>query len=95
VPRSGDDPLSYYLGARPLHLGGPSSVRTDAIPVLSTNYQVRKPPGPFRLVNQQRLAPIFFLWPYEADHPVRVRLGELKGDRVLSERSAVLLRTSR
>jgi hypothetical protein len=62
------------------------------IPVLSTNYKVRRPPGPFHQADEQGLAPYFVLWRYEAKHPVRVRLRDLKGDRVLSERSAVLFR---
>jgi len=92
VPRNGDDPLAYYLGAEVVHHGGPSAVRTDVIPVLSTNYKVRRPPGPFHQADEQGLAPYFVLWRYEAKHPVRVRLRDLKGDRVLSERSAVLFR---
>jgi mannosyltransferase len=92
VPRNGDDPLAYYLGVDVLHHGGPNAVRTDAIPVLSTNFNIRRPPGPFHLADEQGLAPYFVLWRYAASHPVRVRLRDLKGDRVLSERSAVLVR---
>jgi len=92
VPRNGDDPVAYYLGAEVVHHGGPTAVRTDVIPVVSTNFKVRRPPGPFHLADEQGLAPYFVLWRYEAKHPVRVRLRDLKGDRVLSERSAVLFR---
>ena len=92
VPRSGDDPLAYYLGAEVVHHGWPSHVRTDVIPVLSTNFKVRRPPGPFHLADEQGLAPYFVLWRFEAMHAVRVRLRDLKGNRVLSERSALLLR---
>jgi hypothetical protein len=93
VPRNGDEAVSYYLGLERLHEGGPSQVRTAVIPVLSTNYDVQRPPGPFRLTAQQRLAPFFILWRYAADRPRRVRLRALTGNQVLSERSAVLLRT--
>ena len=93
VPRNGDEAISYYLGLDRLHEGGPSHLRTAVIPVLSTNYRVQRPPGPFRLTDQQRLAPFFILWRYAADHPRRVRLRALTGNQVLSERSAVLFRT--
>jgi hypothetical protein len=63
------------------------------IPVLSTNYKVQRPPGPFRLTDQQRLAPTFILWRYAADGPRRVRLRDLADNQVLSERAAVLFRT--
>ncbi|MFL5891291.1 MAG: glycosyltransferase family 39 protein [Solirubrobacterales bacterium] len=92
VPRNGDDPLSYYLGVEVLHHGGPAAVRTDEIPVLSTTFQVRRPHTRFRLIDEQRLAPYFFLWPYAAGQPERVRLRGLTGDRVLTERAAVLFR---
>ena len=81
VPRSGDDPLAYYLGAEVVHHGGPSHVRTDVIPVLSTNFKVRRPPGPFHLADEQGLAPYFVLWRFEAMHAVRVRL-EIFGRRL-------------
>jgi hypothetical protein len=84
--------ISYYLGLDRLHEGGPNHLRTAVIPVLSTNYRVQRPPGPFRLTDQQRLA-FFILWRYAADHPRRVRLRALTGNQVLSERSAVLFRT--
>jgi hypothetical protein len=92
VPRNGDDPLAYYLGVERLHHGGPSEVRTDVVAVLSTNYHVRRPRGPFRLTDEQGLAPYFILWRYEAKHARRVRLRDLSGKKVLSERSAVLFR---
>ena len=57
VPRNGDEAISYYLGLDRLRQGGPSHLRTAVIPVLSTNYRVQRPPGPFRLTDQQRLAP--------------------------------------
>lgn len=93
IPRNGDDPLSYYLGAQELRKGRPNAIRTDVIPVLSTTYAVKPPPGPFHLAAQQRLAPYFILWRYVASHPVRIRLRSLTGRAVLSERSAVLIRT--
>ena len=37
------------------------------------------------------MAPDFFLWRFVAEHPVRVRLRELTGHRVLGERAVVLL----
>jgi mannosyltransferase len=95
VPRNGDDPLAYYLGVERLHQGSPGAVRTDVIPVLSTNFHVRRPPGPFRLTDEQGLAPYFVLWRYAADRPRSVRLRDLTGNRVLSERSAVLFREGR
>jgi mannosyltransferase len=93
VPRNGDQPISYYLGVDRLSEGGPSHLRTTVIPVLSTNYQVQRPRGPFRLTDQQRLAPTFILWRYAADGPRRVRLRDLADNQVLSERAAVLFRT--
>ena len=92
VPRNGDEPISYYLGLDTLREGGPSHLRTAVIPVLSTNYDVQRPPGPFRLTKQQRLAPFFILWRYAADQPQRVQLRGLTGNQVLSERSVVLFR---
>jgi mannosyltransferase len=92
VPRNGDDPLRYYLDAEKPHGGRPARVRTSAVAVLSTNYHVTQPPGPFKLTHEQGLAPAFILWTYEASRPQAVRLRDLTGDQVLSERSTVLFR---
>ena len=91
VPRNGDDPLDYYLGA---HKADPGStrIRTSEIDVLSTNYGVKAPAGPFKRVDVEGRAPIFILWRYRASHPTTVRLRDLAGRPVLSERSAVLVR---
>ncbi len=90
VPRNGDDPLAYYLGAHQPDHRGPRRIRTREIEVLSTNYRVKRPPGPFKLVHEEGLAPTFLLWVYQAPHPVTVRPLELAGNKVLSERSSVL-----
>jgi hypothetical protein len=89
VLRNGVGPLAYYLSARKLNPG--ESVRAREIDVLSTNYRVKRPPGPFRLVDQERRAPTFFLWRYRARRPRQLRLRDLAGRRVLGERSSVLL----
>jgi 4-amino-4-deoxy-L-arabinose transferase-like glycosyltransferase len=89
VPRNGDDALAYYLGARKRSLG--SRLRTREIDVLSTNYRVKDPPEPFELVHEERRAPFFLLWRYRARRPQAIRLRDLAGQRVLSERSAVLI----
>jgi hypothetical protein len=60
---------------------------TPEIDVLSTNFRVE----PFKRVDEERRAPIFFLWRYRANRTVTVRVRDLAGDRVLSERSAVLV----
>lgn len=88
VPRNGDDPIAYYLGARkpaPRRI-----VRTREIDVLSTNYRVRKPPRPFELVGKEGRAPVFVLWRYRAPSPQRTPVRELAGRQVLTERSSVL-----
>jgi hypothetical protein len=89
VPRNGDDPLDYYLGA---HKADGGRIRTSEIDVLNTNYGVNAPPGPFKRVDVERRAPSFILWRYRASHATTVRLPDLAGSRVLSERSAVLVR---
>lgn len=94
VPRNGDDPLRYYLNAEKPHGGRPARVRTPVVAVLSTNYQVTPPPAPFKLTHEQGLAPSFILWRYQAPRPQPVRLRDLTGDQVLSERSTVLFRSS-
>jgi len=90
VPRNGDDPLSYYLDARKPVPG--RSVRAREVDVLSTNYRVERPPGEFELVDQEGRAPIFLLWRYRAPRPRPIRLRDLAGRRVLSERSSVLIK---
>jgi hypothetical protein len=92
VPRNGDAPLQYYLNAERPRNGKPARIRSAAIAVLSTNYQVRAPPKPFHLADQQRRAPDFILWTYEASRPQPVRLRGLSGNQVLSERSTMLFR---
>ena len=92
VLRNGDDPLGYYLGAEKPRHRGPKRIRTREIEVLSTNYRVKRPPGPFTLVHEERLPPLFVLWTYRAPHREAVRLRDLAGRRVLSERSSVLIR---
>jgi mannosyltransferase len=91
VPRNGDDPVAYYLGARKAAGFGKRRVRAREIDVLSTNYRVKRPAGPFELVDQERRAPFFLLWRYRAPRPRPIRLRHLTGRRVLSERSAVLV----
>jgi mannosyltransferase len=91
VPRNGDDPLAYYLGARKSAVG-PNRIRAREIDVLSTNYRVKPPPGSFELVHEERRAPFFLLWRYRARRPQPIRLRDLAGRQVLSERSSVLIR---
>jgi hypothetical protein len=91
VPRNGDDPLAYYLGARKSAGVGPKRMRAREIDVVSTNYRVKNPPGPFELVHEERRAPFFLLWRYRARRPQPIRLRDLAGRRVLSERSAMLI----
>ena len=92
VPRNGDDPLAYYLGARKPAGLGQKRVRAREIDVLSTNYRVEGPPGSFELVDQEGRAPFFLVWRYRAPRPQRIRLQDLAGRRVLGERSAVLIK---
>jgi mannosyltransferase len=92
VPRNGDDPLGYYLGAQKPRHRGPTRIRTREIEALSTNYLVKRPPAPFRLVHKEGLAPYFLLWVYRAPHPVAIRPRDLAGSKLLSERSSVLVR---
>jgi mannosyltransferase len=91
VPRSGDDPIAYYLGARKPAGVEHRRVRAREIDVLSTNYRIKRPAGPFELVDQERRAPFFLLWRYRAPRPLPIRLRHLTGRRVLGERSAVLV----
>jgi mannosyltransferase len=92
VPRNGDDPLAYYLGARRPAGFGQRRIRAREIDVLSTNYRVKRPPGSFELVDEERRAPFFLLWRYRAPRPQPVRLRDLARRQVLSERSSVLVR---
>ena len=48
VPRNGDDPLAYYLGARKSAGVGARRIRAREIDVLSTNYRVKRPRGDLR-----------------------------------------------
>ena len=91
IPRNGDDPLAYYLGARKSTGFEPRQIRTREIDVLSTNYRVKRPRGSFELVDEERRAPFFLLWRYRARWPQPIRLGDLAGRHVLSERSSVLV----
>ncbi len=91
IPRNGDDPLAYYLGARKSTGVGPRQIRTREIDVLSTNYRVGRPRGSFELVDEERRAPFFLLWRYRAQRPQTIRLRDLAGRQVLSERSSVLV----
>jgi hypothetical protein len=92
VPRNGDDPLAYYLGARKSAGVGPRRIRAREIDVLSTNYRVKRPRGSFELVDHERRAPFFLLWRYRPRRPQPIRLRDLAGRHVLSERSSVLIR---
>jgi mannosyltransferase len=92
IPRNGDDPLAYYLGARKSAGVGLRRIRAREIDVLSTNYRVKRPRGPFELVDEERRAPFFLLWRYRARRPQPIRLRDLAGRQVLSERSSVLIR---
>ena len=91
VPRNGEDPLAYYLDASKPRPHGPKRIRSSHIDVLSTNYKVKPPRGPFRLSQKQGLAPLFILWRYSAPRPQAIRLQDLSGRSVLSERSSVLV----
>lgn len=92
VPHNGDDPLAYYLDASKPRPRGPRRIRTSRVDVLSTNYKVKSPLGPFKLSKEQGLAPLFILWRYVAPRPRAVRLRDLSGRKVLSESSSVLVR---
>jgi hypothetical protein len=89
VPHNGDDPLALYLHAQIARdLGRRVSVRR--IDVLSTTYRVKRPSG-FGLADQERMAPFFIRWRFEAERRRSVKLQELGGRRVLGERSSVLV----
>ena len=88
VPRSGDDPLAYYLDARKPAASG-RRVRAREIDVLSTNYRVKRPPGPFELVDEEGERRSF-----SSGATGRPGPGGSAGPgrrRVLGERSAVLV----
>ena len=89
VPRNGDDPLAYYLGAGKQALG--SRLLSREIDVVSTNYRVKPPGEPFELVHEERRAPFFLLWRYRARRPHPIRMRDLADRQVLSERSTVLV----
>ena len=89
VPRNGDDPLAYYLGAGKQALG--SRLLSREIDVVSTNYRVKPPREPFELVHEERRAPFFLLWRYRARRPQPIRMRDLADRQVLSERSTVLV----
>jgi hypothetical protein len=89
VPHNGDDPLALYLHAQIARdLGRRVPVRR--IDVLSTTYRVTPPSG-FGLADQERMAPFFIRWRFEAERRRSVKLQELAGRRVLGERSSVLV----
>jgi mannosyltransferase len=94
VPQNGNAPLPYYLNADWQSRDKPARTRTAAIAVLSTNYRVTPPPGPFKLTYERRLPPDFLLWRYTSPRPRAVRLRDLTGNHVLSERSTVLFRSA-
>jgi mannosyltransferase len=91
VPHNGDDPLAYYLqhAHKPHHLS--QRVFVSQIDVLSTNNRVKPPSGRFTLVSKQGIAPFFLLWRYQAKQRQQLRLRQLAGHRVLSERSSILV----
>jgi mannosyltransferase len=92
APRNGDDPLQYYLEAERIPPGPPApEVEIGRIDALATHFRDVKQPGGFRLVDQIRMEPLFMLWRYQSARPRTVRLEELAEQRVLSERSTVLL----
>jgi len=92
---NGDTALDYYLGARtyrgPRFAGG---VRTREVDALVTRRGVTAPRG-FHLVSTQRLPPSFTLYRFRALKPHRVRRRDVAGQRVLSERSEVLVESGR
>ena len=91
IPRNGDDPLAFYLGAEKFKgsefRGG---IELEELQVLSTRSEIDPPKG-FAVIESRRLAP-FTLWRLEAERPTKVKPQDLEGDRVLAERSASLLR---
>lgn len=88
--RNGDAPLAYYLDAETFDGSSfPEGVAVSEILALSTNFNVTPPRG-FKLVDEQGLAPLFLLSRFESRTPRVVLPTDLRGDAVLSERSAVL-----
>jgi mannosyltransferase len=91
INHNGDDPLTYYLGAEKLSRKTEPRRGVREIDVLSTAYRVREPGHGFKLERVQGLAPLFILRTFRSDHPVYVRPKQVRGRRVLQERSSVLL----
>ena len=93
VPVNGDDGLAYYLNAkefsrRPFRGRG---VRTRDIVVVSKNPAITPPGHGFKLVDRRRIGPPFTLRRYRSPRRVRIRYQEVAGNRVLMERSKVLV----
>jgi predicted membrane-bound mannosyltransferase len=89
VPRNGNDPMALYLDVEISRDLG-RRMRIGRIDVLSTTYRVTPPAG-FELTDQERMAPFFVRWRFEAKRRRWISLRELAGRRVLGERSAILV----
>ena len=95
VPRNGNEPIAYYRDAREFRPPRFPSARVKEIDVLSTTGVTSPPPGGFRLIGRQGLAPCCTLSRFRARRPIRVRPREVSGHRILNERSTVLVEGQR
>jgi mannosyltransferase len=91
VPRNGNEPIAYYRDAREFRPPRFPSARVREMDVLSTTGVISPPPGAFRLVRQQRIAPCCTLSRFMARRPTRVLPQEVSANRILNERSTVLV----
>ena len=73
VPRNGDDPLAYYLGAETAGAGRAGFERAKS----TSEHELpgQGPPAAFELVHEERRAPFFLLWRYRARAPQPIRSG--------------------
>ena len=91
VARNGNEPIAYYRDAREFRPPHFRHERVNEIDVLSTLSRVTPPGDGFRLVEKRGLAPCCVLWRYRAPHRVLIRARGGGSNRILHERSSVLI----
>lgn len=92
VPKNGDDGLVYYLHAREFERKRfRRGIGVREIDVLSKQPLITPPGRGFELVEQRGLAPSFVLRRFRSPRTVLVRPADVSGNRVLMERSKVLI----
>ncbi len=91
VAKNGNAPIAYYRDAREFRAPYFSGERVDEIDVLGKLDAISPPGNGFRLIHKEGLAPCCILWRYRAPRRTLVTPDEVADDRVLHERSAVLV----